>query len=160
MHRCSCLPIYVHLQTQHVLLVTQRWSSSSVPCLCGPRPRRSRSLAVQHVGEHVAFVRPSWPWCGSPWVALAEWCGWGALLGGEPTRDEPACVPEACFCRDLGRVSKQKWPQRRSGTAIVPFARTPSVPPNPRVSSDCGSRQTVRMLARSSEPGRPETSRT
>jgi len=109
----------------------------------------------------------TWPSCGprglgaggpgSPWLSGAAGA---ALLGGEPTRDEPACMPEACFRRDLGRVSKQKWPQRRSGTAIVPFARTPSVPPNPRVSSDCGLRQTVGMLARSSEPGRSETSRT
>jgi len=109
----------------------------------------------------------TWPSCGprglgaggpgSPWLSGAAGA---ALLGGEPTRGEPACMPEACFRRDLGRVSKQKWPQRRSGTAIVPFARTPSVPPNPRVSSDCGLRQTVGMLARSSEPGRSETSRT
>jgi len=47
-------------------------------------------------------------------------------LRGESTRGEPACMPEACLCRDLGRVSKQKWPQRRSGTAIVPFVGLPN----------------------------------
>jgi len=40
-------------------------------------------------------------------------------MGREPASAEPARKPQACFCRDFGRVSKQKWPQHRSGTAIV-----------------------------------------